>query len=150
MVQLTAEERVLLVTTYLRTGSLEAARDAFRDRFADREPLTKMTKLETVIKENKTDAEAASDALHTGRVETTNATDFIEDQERKKRCKFCIIHGLAQNGTNTEEINNDVDLVELFFQQINMAARLTKFYRWGKSELNRNRPLKLEMANNMD
>ena len=43
MVQLTVEERVLLVTTYLRTGSLEAARNAFRDRFADREPPTKMT-----------------------------------------------------------------------------------------------------------
>ena len=42
MVQLTAEERVLLVTTYLRTGSLETARNAFRDRFADREPRTKM------------------------------------------------------------------------------------------------------------
>ena len=42
MVQLTVEERVLLVTTYLRTGRLEA-RNAFRDRFADREPPTKMT-----------------------------------------------------------------------------------------------------------
>ena len=33
MVQLTVEERVLLVTTYLRIWSLEAARNAFRDRF---------------------------------------------------------------------------------------------------------------------
>ena len=56
--------------------------------------------LEAVIKENKTYAEAASGTLHTGRAETTNATDFksilqetrndqlIEDQEREKRCKF--------------------------------------------------------------
>ena len=42
MVQLTVEERVLLVTTYLRTASLAAARNLFRDRFADREPPTKM------------------------------------------------------------------------------------------------------------
>ena len=53
-------------------------------------------KLETVIKENKTYAEAASGTFHTGRAETTNATDFksilhearndqmIEDQEREK------------------------------------------------------------------
>ena len=77
-------------------------------------------KLEAVIKENKTYAEAASGTLHTGRVETTIATDFksilhetrndqlIEDQEREKRCKFFL---LLIN-------NNDVDLVELFFQQI--------------------------------
>ena len=57
-------------------------------------------KLETVIKENKTYAKAAGGTPHTGRAETTNATDFksilrearndqlIEDQEREKRCKF--------------------------------------------------------------
>ena len=70
-------------------------------------------KLETVIKENKTYAEAASGTLHTGRIETTNATDFksilhearsdqlIEDQKREKRCTFFIIHGLPEKGTNT-------------------------------------------------
>ena len=42
MVQLTVGERVLLVTTYFKTGSLEAARNAFRDRFADRKPPTKI------------------------------------------------------------------------------------------------------------
>ena len=51
---------------------------------------------------------------------------MIEDQEREKRCNFIIFHGLAEKGTNTEEINNDVDLVELFFQQINNEARPTK------------------------
>ena len=49
-----------------------------------------------------------------------------------------------------EIYNNDVDLVELFFQQINIEARPKKFYRLGKSESNRNRPLKLEMASNLN
>ena len=47
---------------------------------------------------------------------------LIEDQEREKRYKFHIIYGLPEKGTNTKEINNNVDLVELFFQQINIEA----------------------------
>ena len=54
MVQLTVEERVLLATTYLRTGSLESARNAFRDRFADREHPTKMTVWRNVKKYRET------------------------------------------------------------------------------------------------
>ena len=119
--------------------------------------------IEAVIKENTTYAEATSGNLHIGRAEKTNATEFksilhearndqlIEDQEREKRCKFFIIHGLVEKGTNTEEINNnDVALVDLFSQQLNIAARPTKFYRLGKSDSNRNRPLKLEMMSTID
>ena len=119
--------------------------------------------IEAVIKENTTYAEATSGNLHIGRAEKTNAMEFksilhearndqlIEDQEREKRCKFFIIHGLVEKVTNTEEINNnDVALVDLFFQQLNIVARPTKFYRLGKSDSNRNRPLKLEMMSTID
>ena len=58
-------------------------------------------------------------------------------QEREKHCKYFIIHGPAKKYTNTGEINRN----DLFFQQINNNARPTKYYRLGKLESNRDRPL---------
>ena len=46
--------------------------------------------------------------------------------------------------------NNDAKLVKLFFGKINIEARQTKFYRLGRSTPNKNRPLKLEMTNNIE
>ena len=78
MVQLTVEERVLLVTTYLRTGSLEAARNAFRDRFADREPPTKMTVWRNVQKYRETGTSHNRNKGISGRPKTARTIENIE------------------------------------------------------------------------
>ena len=41
-------------------------------------------------------------------------------------------------------------MVDLFFEKIIVVARPTKFYRLGKPDPNKIRPLKLEMVNNTD
>ena len=41
-------------------------------------------------------------------------------------------------------------MVDLFFEKIIVVAKPTKFYRLGKPDLNKIRPLKLDMVNNTD
>jgi hypothetical protein len=50
MVQLTAEQRVFVVLNYTRTQSTNAVRNAFRERFPNRNPPVASTILENVRK----------------------------------------------------------------------------------------------------
>ena len=58
---------------------------------------------------------------------------------------------MEEKGTAVDAVNNnDAKMIELFFGQINIDARATKFYWLGKPTPNKNRPLKLEMTNNTE
>ena len=76
---------------------------------------------------------------------------LLEEKEMEKRSFNLIIHGLKENGNDANEVNkNDEAMVALFFEKINVGVRPTKFYRLGKPDPNKIRPLKLEMVNSTD
>ena len=50
MMQFSTDKRVFIVTTYLRTGSLQQVRDKFARHFHERTSPTKRTNLKTVSK----------------------------------------------------------------------------------------------------
>ena len=117
-------------------------------------------KLDTVIKDNKSYAESVKGSIKVNEAVSSEMTNFksileqakndelIEEREKQKRSNNFIIHGLEENGTDVDAVNNnDAKLINLFFGTINIEARPTKFYRLGKITPNRNRPLKLEMTN---
>ena len=117
-------------------------------------------KLDTVIKDNKSYAESVKGSIKVNEAVSSEMTNFksileqakndelIEEREKQKRSNNFIIHGLEENGTDVDAVNNnDAKLINLFFGTINIEARPTKFYRLGKITPNKNRPLKLEMTN---
>ena len=120
-------------------------------------------KLDIIMKENKSYAESVKGSLKANETTPNGVTNFksileeakneelVEEREKQKRsCNF-IIHGLEEVSNDADELkDNDAALVELFFEKINTQARPTKVYRLGKPAPNKNRPLKLEMANNID
>ena len=67
------------------------------------------------------------------------------------KSKNFIIHGLEEKGEDNDAIKiNDAKTTELFFEKINIEAGPTKYFRLGKAEPNKRRPLKLEMATNSE
>ena len=115
MVQLTVEERVLLVTTYLRTGSLEAARNAFRDQFADREPPTKMTVWRNVNKYRETGTSHNRNKWISGRPKIARTIENIET----------VRQVLERNPTGVSCRRNGTDISKTSFQRI-----VTRDLRW--------------------
>ena len=105
-------------------------------------------KLDTVIKDNKSYAESVKGSIKVNNAvssEQAKNDELIEEREKQKRSNNFIIHGLEENGTDVDAVNNnDAKLINLFFGTINIEARPTKFYRLGKITPNKNRPLKLE------
>ena len=109
------------------------------------------------MKDNKSYAESVSakesapcasgvDDFKSILVEARN-NQLLEEKEREKRRVNLIIHGLEEKGSDANEINNtDEAMVDLFFEKIIVVARPTKFYRLGKPDPNKIRPLKLEMV----
>ena len=106
--QLTVEERDLLVTTYFRTGSLGAARNAFRDRFADREPPTKMIVWRNVKKYRETGTSHNRNKGISGRPKTARTIANIETVrevlERNPREVSCRRKGTGISKTSFQRI----------------------------------------------
>ena len=119
-------------------------------------------KLEKMIHENKTYAESVkgtlinSDTLPNGVnfksiLKEANNDQLIEEEDRQRRSKNFIIHGLEEKGDDAEAVkHNDGVMTQLFFEKINIQARPLKYFRLGKAEPNKSRPLKLEMANSTE
>ena len=122
-------------------------------------------KLDTIMKDNKSFADSVKGSVGVKEnvPRTSEVNDFksilvearngqlLEKKEMEKRSINLIIHGLKENGNDANEVNkNDEAMVDLFFEKINVEVRPTKFYRLGKPDPNKIRPLKLEMVNSTD
>ena len=122
-------------------------------------------KLDNIMKDNKSFADSVKGSVSVKEnvPRASEVNDFksilvearndqlLEEKEMEKRSFNLIIHGLKENGNDANEVNkNDEAMVDLFFEKINVEMRPTKFYRLGKPDPNKIRPLKLEMVNSTD
>ena len=122
-------------------------------------------KLNTIMKDNKSFADSVKGSVsvkgnvpHASEVNDIKSIllearndQLLEEKEMEKRSFNLIIHGLKENGNDANDVHkNDKLMVNLFFEKINIEVRPTKFYRLGKPNPNKIRPLKLEMVNSTD
>ena len=98
----------MLVTTDLRAGSLEAARNAFRARFAFREPPTKMTVWRNLKKYRETGTSHNRNKGISGRPKTARRIENIETVrevlERNPRAVSCRRNGTGISKTSFQRI----------------------------------------------
>ena len=76
---------------------------------------------------------------------------LLEEKERLIRSKNLIIFGVAETGDDADDVkNNDGIMIGKFFEAITVQAKPLNFYRLGKPETDKIRPLKLEMASSTE
>ena len=78
MVQLTTEQRVFVVETYLRTNSYIRVKQAFAERFGDREPPSKSTIDRNVRKYRNHGTSLNRNKGNSGRRRTATSRENIE------------------------------------------------------------------------
>ena len=107
MVQLTTEQRILVVLEYNSTNSLVTVQNAFRERLPDRNPPAKTTILENVRKYSNHGTSLNRNKNNSGRRRTARSRDNVE----------AVRHVLEQN-PEVSSRRNPVDISKTTFNRI--------------------------------
>ena len=120
-------------------------------------------KLNEVIDGNKTYAESVKVPYIDKESNLKGAKEFksilndvkneqlLEEKERLIRSKSLIFFGVAETGDDADDVkNNDGVIIGKFFEAITVQAKPLNFFRLGKPETDKIRPLKLEMASSTE
>ena len=77
--------------------------------------------------------------------------ELVQDREREARINNFIIHGIDESPTNdSEAVSNDCTMINSLFQAIDIESNPKSFFRIGKQNDQKSRPIKVIMKTTLD
>ena len=107
MVNLTTEQRVLVVRKHYETGSYIEVQEAFRGRFPDRDPPVKATRWKNVTKYERSGTSLNLNKGNSGRRRTATSVQNVD-----------VVRVLLENNPNINARRNDSGLSRASFNRI--------------------------------